>query len=76
MEVSQDELSGKFSDPTSSSHQVGSHRLCSQALFPQDKCVNEMGMRTVRPEESGASGGISLHIAKTSRGISDRVGEA
>lgn len=53
-----------------------SHRLCSQALFPQDKCVNEMGTRTVRPEESGASGGVSLHIAKTYRGISDRVGEA
>lgn len=38
--------------------------------------MNEMGMRTIRPEESGASGGVALHIAKTSRGISDRVGEA
>lgn len=38
--------------------------------------MNEGGMRTVRPEESGASAGVDLCIAKTSRGISDRVGEA
>lgn len=32
-------------------------------------------MRTVRAKESGASGGVGLHISKISRGISNRVGE-
>lgn len=51
------------STPPANSHQMGSRRPFSQALFPQDKCVNEVGMRTVRLEESGASGGVDLRIA-------------
>lgn len=50
------------STPPANSHQMGSRRPFSQALFPQDKCVNEVGMRTVRLEESGASGGVDLRI--------------
>lgn len=52
------------STPPASSHQMNSRRPFSQALFPQDKCVNEVGMRTVGLEESGASGGVDLRITR------------